>query len=598
MLLNVKKCAFPIDVQDIPRKDIFTDIIKEDVTSNLQENIIDLFGKAKDDTRPYTAGRTKPMKELYYTDKFVLAAAKGDRRTVLAMLQDGQDVDDFSSTFRYSALHAASDFGHSDCVEILLNHGAIVNVRNRITGKTPLHYAAESRRFDVCRKLLSSGASKRTRDMIGLKPLYYATEVQDPDSLEEAKLLRDSPGRIFRVDFVSTSSCGLPNLLSTMTMDWSEPKNLGYDEDPIDYHRISWHAVKPRFVNPLYSKFLLLLNKKDKQIEHIPCEHGWVHDDSPDKPHTMRDLKPSEEYRIIVQAHSAGGYGPISHEVTHKCATDLPSIPGKPMFMKSTSTSVTVAWLPPKWENGEPIKSYQVSRQILLKKHMDALRKAQEMKEKEKQEQEQGGGAIQIVVEGKDSIADAQGEEDKKEDNDSHLESLDGSLDGSLEESLSLDGSLESVESLDDSMWVTYMATGSKPVFTVKGVPHGGWVQMKVRAKNKNGYSEFGKIGGPFQALEPVRLLSCTAHEMHIIWQTIPAKEVICFELNVRKYGLINSEDDYQVVATDIPQNINGIEYHISNLRPGTDYQYRTRGKIEGSGWQKWEEGIVSKVFR
>ena len=125
-----------------------------------------------------------------------------------------------------------------------------------------------------------------------------------------------------------------------------------------------------------------------------------------------------------------------------------------------------------------------------------------------------------------------------------------------------------------------------------------GWVQLKVRAKNANGYSQYGKIGGPFQALEPIRLLSHTAHEIDLIWQTIPAKEVICFELNMRKYGLILSEDDYKVVANDIPQNINGIEYSIDGLRPGTDYQFRIRGKIAGEGWQKWEEGIVSNVFR
>jgi len=129
-------------------------------------------------------------------------------------------------------------------------------------------------------------------------------------------------------------------------------------------------------------------------------------------------------------------------------ATDQPSIPGKPMFMTSTSTTVTVSWLPPKWENGEPIKSYQISRQILLKKHMDILfRKKTTKKEHE--------GNV-VVMEGMEDMVK---EEDKKEDN----ESLGGSLDASLE---------ESVESLDDSMWVTYMSTGSKPVFTVRGIPH------------------------------------------------------------------------------------------------------------------------------
>ena len=72
-------------------------------------------------------------------------------------------------------------------------------------------------------------------------------------------------------------------------------------------------------------------------------------------------------------------------------------------------------------------------------------------------------------------------------------------------------------------------------LFTIKGIPHSGWVQMKVRAKNANGHSEYGRIAGPFQALEPVRLLKRTAHEMKIIWQTIPAKEVLCFEVRMER---------------------------------------------------------------
>jgi hypothetical protein len=84
-------------------------------------------------------------------------------------------------------------------VAVLLASGATVNIRNKMTGKTPLHYAAESRRFGICEMLLEHGASKRTRDRNGLKPLYYGSEVQEEESLLKARLLRDAPGRIMYV---------------------------------------------------------------------------------------------------------------------------------------------------------------------------------------------------------------------------------------------------------------------------------------------------------------------------------------------------------------------------------------------------------------
>ncbi|GMI16544.1 hypothetical protein TrLO_g10801 [Triparma laevis f. longispina] len=529
MLLKVKWCAFPKDVIDSPKKDNFIKIVRNEVGgTNLEKDVNALFGKARDENRPYTTGGVKPMAVLYNTDRFVLAAAKGDRMLLMSMIEEGQDVNDFSSTFRYTALHAASDFGHTRCVSLLLENEAIVNIRNKITGKTPLHYAAESRRFDVCRQLLESGASKRTRDMKGLNALYYANEVKEEESQIAARLLRDAPGRIFKINFVGTEA---KEQTASITMDWAEPKNLGYDQDPIDHHRISWRAIRSRKMNDQYLQFLKLLALEDCEEEVVVEEEGWVKDDSEDKPYTIKNLKPAEEYKIEVQAHADGGYGVASHTVEHTSATSVPSIPGKPIFMTSTSTSVTISWLPPKFQNGEPVKSYQISRQLVL----NNAKKGGDKK---------GGGEEQ------------------------------------------------------EAQWVTYMCGGGRPVFTTVGIPAGSFVMMKVKAKNANGFSEMGEIGGPFQALDPVRMLEKTPFSQKIIWQTIPAKTVLCFELQIRKFGLVLSEDDFEIVSDSIPQNIAGITYSIPNLLPGTEYQYRIRGHIQDTGWQKWHEGIVSPVFK
>ena len=257
--------------------------------------------------------------------------------------------------------------------------------------------------------------------------------------------------------------------LSEITIDWSTPKNLGYQADEIDHHRILWRAIRPRAVNPLYMKFLKLLSSPDTPAPHDPAEHDWVDEDSGDKPYIIKDLKPAEDYEISVRAHSAGGYGPESHEVTHTAASSVASKAGTPVFMTSTSTSITVAWLPPKYENGEPIKSYQVSRQLII---------------------------------GKDNKHEHEHEDGEHEHE-------------------------------HEQQWVAVQSMGDRPVATIRSIPEGGFVQVKVRARNENGFSIMGDVGGPFQALDPVRVLDRSPFNMKIIWQTVPAKQVLHFELQV-----------------------------------------------------------------
>ena len=408
-------------------------------------------------------------------------------------------------------------------------------------------------RFAVCQQLLDAGASKRTRDSNGLKPLYYGTEVQEEESLIKARLLRDAPGRIMHVDFVSTSSKAQ---LAEITIDWSEPKNLGYDLDPIDHHRILWRAIQPRCVNPLYCEFLRLLDEAEVEEDFDPAEHDWVHEDSVDKPFSIRDVKPAEDYEVSIRAHSDGGYSPESREVLHTSASSVPSTPGRPVFMTSTSTAVTVAWLPPKFENGSPVTSYQVSRKILIgfgEGH------GREHKEEGKGKEGKGGGK------GK---GEGKGKEKEKE------------------------------EEQREEQWVAVQSIGSSPVATVRSIPQGGYVQIKVRARSADGFSMTGDIGGPFQALDPIRVLDRSPNHLKIIWQTVPAKPVLHFELQARIYGLILSEDDYKVVADDVPQNLEGITYEVRDLLPGTDYQFRIRAFIDKEGWQAWADGLVSNHFK
>lgn len=126
-----------------------------------------------------------------------------------------------------------------------------------------------------------------------------------------------------------------------------------------------------------------------------------------------------------------------------------------------------------------------------------------------------------------------------------------------------------------EEQWVTVQSMGSKPLATIKSLPTGAFVRVRVRAKSEKGFSLVSDVGGPFQALDPVRVLEVSPHSMKIIWQTVPAKPVLHFELQIRQYNLILSEDDYRVVADDVPQCLTGIEYFVDGLRPGAEYNFR-----------------------
>lgn len=69
-------------------------------------------------------------------------------------------------------LHAAAKYGHWKTVEILVENGATVDIRNKAR-QTPLHYAAWNGRLLTVKTLLKAGASSQAVDYWGNGCLYY-----------------------------------------------------------------------------------------------------------------------------------------------------------------------------------------------------------------------------------------------------------------------------------------------------------------------------------------------------------------------------------------------------------------------------------------
>jgi ankyrin repeat protein len=112
-----------------------------------------------------------------------------------------------------------------DCVRVLIDLGAKVNTKNKISGATPLHCAvqstkAASKRLQVIDLLLEKGkADVSLRDKSGAIPLYYCREGDD----ELIRSLRPAPApriyvapKVKKVKPVDTSVQPDPLLLSCL----------------------------------------------------------------------------------------------------------------------------------------------------------------------------------------------------------------------------------------------------------------------------------------------------------------------------------------------------------------------------------------------
>jgi cytohesin len=89
------------------------------------------------------------------------------------LLERGAAVDAADSSGS-TALGEAASKGHDDVVELLIAHGASVNVRNGDTGATPLHEAAVKGHVEVVQVLLRHGADPAATDKAGATPLDEA----------------------------------------------------------------------------------------------------------------------------------------------------------------------------------------------------------------------------------------------------------------------------------------------------------------------------------------------------------------------------------------------------------------------------------------
>jgi len=109
------------------------------------------------------------------------AAKTGDAETVGALIQAGVAVDHSDGDYGQTALHYAAREGRTGCIQVLLQHGANPNARNRDM-RTPLHWAASNGSASAVRALAAGGADLLAKNADGDTALDIANFWNNPET--------------------------------------------------------------------------------------------------------------------------------------------------------------------------------------------------------------------------------------------------------------------------------------------------------------------------------------------------------------------------------------------------------------------------------
>jgi len=172
------------DEYDIP--DIWDDISLKDLS--------DIDEEEDDKKRKRQKQTTIPEKKNEKGETPIIpACAKGNVKLVLSLLKQGHSVN-AGDALGWTALHEASNYGHVDIVNVLLDHGADINNRGGpcCEGITPLHDAAACGHLEVIDCLLDRGANPLVRTNKGETPLDSLIACRNRVILEEKKELDPS----------------------------------------------------------------------------------------------------------------------------------------------------------------------------------------------------------------------------------------------------------------------------------------------------------------------------------------------------------------------------------------------------------------------
>ena len=289
------------------------------------------------------------LTKQHRTDSFVAAAAAGRVKEVIRRIEEHQNIDAVHSLMGYNALHACADFGHVDVCKVLLDRGFTKNNMMEQTDsrydQTPLHYAAVNGRLDVVRLLLDAGANRHAK----AKNLLPRDVARIHKRWEVAVILKEPPGLVPGLRVTECSS-------KVVIVEWDEPEINPDEQAPLEYYELE-HRMKMSTQSHIDNDKLTLTWRKLDLIDYDSTlmKHGGG------RKYVFSDLLPASGHQFRIRCKNCCGWGPMSEEINQYTPGCEPTVPGRPLLVKTTRTSIMVEWIASKHKNGATISGYEIA---------------------------------------------------------------------------------------------------------------------------------------------------------------------------------------------------------------------------------------------
>lgn len=112
----------------------------------------------------------------------IIASREGNATKVAEAIKNGDAIEGAEATSGRTALHFAAESGNLEVVKALLDAKANPNAADR-TGRSPVTVAAEKKQGDALKLLIASGGNIELKDQLGGTPLVWAAGLGNADTV-------------------------------------------------------------------------------------------------------------------------------------------------------------------------------------------------------------------------------------------------------------------------------------------------------------------------------------------------------------------------------------------------------------------------------
>ncbi|XP_019646106.1 PREDICTED: uncharacterized protein LOC109486668 isoform X4 [Branchiostoma belcheri] len=215
--------------------------------------------------------------------ELIAVAGRGDEDRVKQLLAEGVNVNAANNN-KWSALHHASEHGHTGTVQALLTAGARVNART-VKGNSALHSASMNGYTGTVQALLTAGATVDARTVNKWTALYYAANYGHAETVQAlltAGARVDARTSMNETPLHHAAKRGHPKCVSVLLRagantvirnnDKKTAEELAVQEDVQQVFQV-FKALQPEVVNGL-----LTINLYSRGLTSVPAEVFEVRD--------------------------------------------------------------------------------------------------------------------------------------------------------------------------------------------------------------------------------------------------------------------------------------------------------------------------------